>query len=283
MWNRKELKQKGKAAFLANYWKTVLVAILMTALVLGSVSYSSSTVRHKLDNPGQTAETPVDVSVQNDQILVNGERVESIQDAVNAIGQSVNASPEDIASVNSLIDALQNDPATREAAFALLAIIGGLLLAVLVITSLLRLLVFNPLEVGCQNYFLRNAEAPAELNTLGRGFHPYWRTVWTLFLRGIFLFLWSLLFIVPGIVKSYSYRMVPFLLADHPELSGTEAITLSRQMMNGHKWNAFVLDLSFLGWHILSILTLGLLGIFFVNPYQLSTDAELYRVLSAKE
>ena len=75
MWNRKELKQKGKAAFLANYWKTVLVAILMTALVLGSVSYSSSTVRHKLDNPGQTAETPVDVSVQNDQILVNGERV----------------------------------------------------------------------------------------------------------------------------------------------------------------------------------------------------------------
>ena len=87
----------------------------------------------------------------------------------------------------------------------------------------------------------------------------------------------------PGIVKSYSYRMVPFLLADHPELSGTETITLSRQMMNGHKWNAFVLDLSFLGWHILSILTLGLLGIFFVNPYQLSTDAELYRVLSAKE
>ena len=61
MWNRKELKQKGKAAFLANYWKTVLVAILMTALVLGSVSYSSSTVRHKLDNPDQTAETPVDV------------------------------------------------------------------------------------------------------------------------------------------------------------------------------------------------------------------------------
>ena len=73
--------------------------------------------------------------------------------------------------------------------------------------------------------------------------------------------------------------MVPYIIKEHPEISGTQAISLSRQMMNGHKWNTFVLDLSFLGWHILSILTLGILEIFFVTPYIQATDAELYKAL----
>ena len=73
--------------------------------------------------------------------------------------------------------------------------------------------------------------------------------------------------------------MVPYILADHPEMSGKEVITLSRQMMNGSKWRAFVLDLSFIGWDILSLLTLGLLGIFYVSPYKCSTNAELYHAL----
>ena len=84
-----------------------------------------------------------------------------------------------------------------------------------------------------------------------------------------------------GIIKAYSYRMVPYILKEHPELSGTKAITLSRQMMNGHKWNAFVLDLSFIGWIILSALTLGILHIFYVGPYIQATDAELYEALKA--
>ena len=74
---------------------------------------------------------------------------------------------------------------------------------------------------------------------------------------------------------------MPYLLAEHPELSGTQAITLSRQMMNGHKGRAFVLDLSFLGWILLSALTLGILGVFYVNPYIHATDAELYEAVKA--
>ena len=73
--------------------------------------------------------------------------------------------------------------------------------------------------------------------------------------------------------------MAPYILADRPELSGTEVLTLSRQMMNGHKWKTFVLDLSFLGWNILSALTFGLLGVFYVNPYRQCTNTELYREL----
>ena len=98
----------------------------------------------------------------------------------------------------------------------------------------------------------------------------------TLFLRDLFLVLWSLLFFIPGIVKSYSYRLVPYLLKDHPELSPTEVITRSRQMMNGHKWQAFVLDLSFLGWYLLGILTLGAVNVFWSNPYHDNTAAAFY-------
>lgn len=87
-------------------------------------------------------------------------------------------------------------------------------------------------------------------------------------LRDVFIFLWSLLFLIPGVIKHYSYRMVPYILADDPEIGAMDAITLSRQMMDGHKWNTFVLDLSFLGWDLLSALTLGLLGVFYVNPYK---------------
>ena len=98
-------------------------------------------------------------------------------------------------------------------------------------------------------------------------------------LRDIFTFLWCLLFFIPGVIKHYSYRMVPYILADDPEIGAMDAITLSRRMMDGHKWNTFVLDLSFLGWDLLSALTMGLLGVFYVNPYKYSTGAELYQVL----
>ena len=93
---------------------------------------------------------------------------------------------------------------------------------------------------------------------------------------------WSLLFIMPGIIKSCSYAMVPFILADDPSLGAREAITLSRKMMDGNKWRLFVLDLSFFGWMFLSACTFGILDIFYVNPYMHSTHAELYNVLKIK-
>jgi uncharacterized membrane protein len=99
------------------------------------------------------------------------------------------------------------------------------------------------------------------------------------FLRDLYLTLWTCLFFIPGIVKSYSYRMVPYILAENPELSAREAITLSRKMMYGHKWSTFVLDLSFIGWQLLSGITMGLVGVFYTNPYVAATDAELYRTL----
>ena len=160
-----------------------------------------------------------------------------------------------------------------------IAVLGGI--AVIgTVSFILRVFVLNPLNVGCQKFFKENSAAPAELSELGEGFkNSYGHVVLTTFLADLFLALWTLLFVIPGIVKSYSYRMVPYIISDYPELSATEAITKSREMMKGHKFDAFVLDLSFIGWYILTALTFGILGIFYVCPYVFQTDAELYLAL----
>jgi uncharacterized membrane protein len=91
----------------------------------------------------------------------------------------------------------------------------------------------------------------------------------------VFTFLWSLLFIIPGIVKSYSYSMTYFILADNPDMAPTDAIKASREMMDGKKWRLFCLDLSFIGWYLLSILTLGILALW-ISPYNMMARAEFY-------
>ena len=101
-----------------------------------------------------------------------------------------------------------------------------------------------------------------------------------MFFRDLFTFLWTLLFIIPGIIKSYEYKMVPYLLAEYPDMDRKEVFARSRDMMYGQKWNTFVLDLSFIPWNILSTITFGLVGLFYVSPYQDATYAELYDTLA---
>ena len=101
----------------------------------------------------------------------------------------------------------------------------------------------------------------------------------TLFFKDLYTFLWSLLFVIPGIIKAYEYRMMPFLIAENPDMTTQEAFDKSKEMMMGNKWDAFVYDLSFLGWFILNALTCGILGLFYVNPYYYAADANLYRAI----
>ena len=105
------------------------------------------------------------------------------------------------------------------------------------------------------------------------------------FLTNLFIFLWSLLFIIPGIIKSFAYSLVPMLLGDdkYKDLTYTDYITKSRAMMNGHKMDFFVLKLSFIGWHMLAILTLGILELWIV-PYQCVAETKfLYDVKTEYE
>ena len=107
----------------------------------------------------------------------------------------------------------------------------------------------------------------------------YQGNVVTMFCRDLFIGLWSLLLVIPGIVKSYEYRMVPYILAENPSIHRKDAFKLSQEMMDGEKWNAFVLDLSFILWRLAAAFTCGILNIFYVNPYIDLTFTELYILL----
>ena len=96
----------------------------------------------------------------------------------------------------------------------------------------------------------------------------------------LFTALWSMLFVIPGLVKSYSYAMTNYILLDRPELSATDAITESRKMMNGHKMELFILDLSFIGWYILVGLTFGIASLY-VTPYHMGARAAFYETLKS--
>ena len=178
------------------------------------------------------------------------------------------------------------DPEQRkEIIAAIIAVLVAVFLASLVlilISTAIRILVFNPLLVGCNRFFIQNQRGCAAWNDLGFGFkNGAWKNVAkTMFMYRLFIFLWSLLFIIPGIIKSYEYLLVPYLLAENPELSWEEAHEKSKNLMDGNKMDAFVFDLSFIGWILLSLLTCGILSIFYVNPYIYSSKAELYLVLT---
>jgi uncharacterized membrane protein len=140
------------------------------------------------------------------------------------------------------------------------------------------------LTVGISAFFLtviRNGKA--EFESFFNGLTDNIGTKFiSMLLVQIYIMLWTLLFYIPGIVKSYSYAMTPYILLDKPELSATDAITESRNMMNGHKMELFLLDLSFIGWILLSLLTCGIL-FFYVAPYMQAARAEFYRTLKGED
>ncbi|MCR2805979.1 DUF975 family protein [Paenibacillus soyae] len=162
----------------------------------------------------------------------------------------------------------------------ILALAFGILLIVILCFVAFRIFVGAPLEVGSIKYFKRSSEREANLNHLGYAFNGsrYMDIVKAMFWRGLLNFLWYLLLIIPGIVKAYAYSMVPYLLADNPNIGTRRAVDLSNQMTRGHKFRMFVLDLSFLGWILLGVLACGI-GVLFVLPYINQTKAELYMAL----
>ena len=162
----------------------------------------------------------------------------------------------------------------------LVAVIIGLVVGFMITAFLL-----NPIIVGCKSFFLKNRRSG---NTdAGEVFEPfrdhYTSYVKTMFMTDLITFLWTLLLIVPGIIKSFEYRLVPYIISENPDMSWRDAMDLSRKLMNGNKWDSFVLDISFIGWALLSGLTLNILRIFMVFPYIAATEAELYIAIAHPE
>lgn len=151
----------------------------------------------------------------------------------------------------------------------------GLLLTVFVVT---------PLGFGYTVTFLdfmRDIDRDDMIGKPFQCFSDYGRYLGTALLTAIYTFLWSLLLIIPGIIKGYSYAMTPYIMKDHPELPSDDCINESMRMMDGYKWKLFVLDLSFIGWILLSLLTLCI-GMLWVYPYMYCSRAKFYEELVAK-
>jgi len=241
MWTRAELKEQAKAILKKSYWKAFLVSLIL-AFIGGSSGGSS-------------------------RFNFNGSSG-SFNDFTDGFNQGYN----NVGDVD--VTGLEGVD------FTFLFIFLGIFLIVFLAIILFRVLVGTVVEVGCQKYFVQATEEDFSINHVMSGFKKgkYGNIVLTMLFRGVLLFLWTLLLIIPGIIKSYAYRFVPYILADNPEITPKRAIELSNQMTNGQKFDMWVLDLSFIGWYILGLLALGI-GVLFVNPYPNQTFAQLYVTL----
>lgn len=275
MWTRKELKQRARDALKRNYWRIVLVTFL--AVVLGGgVSAATSA-------GSSSASTGSQIINENTKAVDSAE-----PDDYEGTHESENSTPYRILerAVVGSRDALyagsqkMSDAQMMSITILLLIIflVTALFLMVLVYAFLLFL--YNPFYAGVCRFMLKSVDDRADVKEVAYGFdHSYKNVVKTMFHSDLRIFLWTLLFIIPGIYKKYQYRMVPYILAEQPDTNYREALQLSSDIMNGEKWHTFVLDLSFILWRMLGMITFGIVGLFFVNPYVYLTNAALYRRL----
>ena len=239
------------ATFMGSYWKCVLVALVISLASGGFSAPNFSFNNYDLN------------SFRKEDGAIN---VEAIAEASNPYSEL-----EDLA--NEIVNSPQ---------FGLLigAFIVGILIT-LFISIALSVFLLMPLIIGCQRFFKEAGEKRSyELGNIAFAFKGHYMNIVKVgFIMDLRIFLWSLLFIIPGIIKSYEYRMIPYILGDDPEIPVEEAFRRSKELMTGHKWHSFLLDLSFIGWILLSLFTCGILMLFYVAPYVAAADAELYITL----
>ena len=265
MWTRRELKERAKEALHRNYWKIVLVTALLFLLgcEAGGFSFSKKTF-HTGSGNATNAERAAEAEKS---ILTVKEEPRSGEWIGQIIGNG------DVEPENFEIDFL-GGVLFGIVAFFIFSIVFLFLFAVIMV---LDIFLVNPFEVGGKRFMRMSVEGTAQVKEIAYGFdHSYKNVVKVLFYRDLYVFLWALLFIIPGIVKMYQYFLVPYILTEYPDMEYKAALQLSRDMMEGNKWNTFVLGLSFILWDILGALTFGILEIFYVNPYRSLTYAALY-------
>lgn len=143
--------------------------------------------------------------------------------------------------------------------------------------SVFSIIISGPLYLGVAFYFSQFiVNKDLGIRDMFYGFNFLWgKSILLYFFTGLFTLLWLLCFIVPGIIKAFAYSMAPYILAENPNMTVFEALDESQAMMEGYKWDLFKLGFSFIGWFLLSLLTLGVLLIW-VIPYMQAAQAEFY-------
>ena len=260
MWTRKELKERAKEALKRNYWKIVLVSLI--GMLIGGGLGSSGISGGGSDIRDMASDNVEEHFTEHENDDVDWEGAEAVQDDIQ-----MDIRPQDIVAVAFTV--------------IVVLIVAAIVLA---IGIALDVLLLNPVQVGINRFMVKSLDDTARIAEVGYTFdHNYKNGVKVMFFKDLYVVLWSLLFIVPGIYKAYQYRMVPYILGENPDMTYQEVLQRSKDMMDGQKWDAFVLDLSFILWHMLGGITCGLAEIFYVSPYVNLTDAALYSRLSRKD
>lgn len=290
MWRRKELKNRAKKVVYKNYWTAIVVCFLI-ALFTGEfgtsivglwqsedsmdpdyIIHRENRIMNHEPNKTELQENKIEtlLSEENIKHTLNESQIkvlESIEANLNSVTKSQKY-------IFKIWDAVTSFHINQTRLGVVLCIGAALAYAFTVFVA-------DPLIVGGKRYFLKAREGSnTKIGVVGEVFRKeHWLNIAIImFLRNVYNALWYLT-IIGGIIKTYEYRMIPYILAENPKIKRKEAFALSKQMMKGNKWKTFILDMSFFGWNFLSVLTFGLLSILYVNPYNAATIAELYSVL----
>ncbi len=149
---------------------------------------------------------------------------------------------------------------------------------------LLRFTIGGAVTLGYVRFNLNLVDRkPAAFADLFSGFHRFGTAFLMQLLRAVFTFLWSLLFVIPGIYAAYGYAMTPYILLENPNMTANEAITASKQLMDGNRFRLFCLEISFLGWAILCVLLTCGIGYLWLVPYMEASFAAFYREIKAEK
>ena len=258
MWTRKELKDRAKEALKRNYWKAVLVS-LIAMLIGGGISSAAGSAGSNSVSEG----------------FKNGFE-EGYEDAT---GEDLPLNRDDDIIIDKTMDSLEDMNPAVIIVYVMVFIV--IILVIVAIAIAADIFLLNPILIGIDRFMLKSVDDTSGISELGYTFdHNYKNGVKTMFFRDLYISLWSLLLIIPGIYKAYQYRMVSYILAENPDMPYKDVLQMSKDMMNGQKWKAFVLDLSFILWHILGGITCGIAKIFYVAPYEYLTNAAFYRKLA---
>lgn len=265
-WTRYELKDRAKNVLRGCIWSAILVC-LISGLLSGEFGGNGSGGRSSGNNSGMEWFAGDDTS--SDIADEDG----------NDDGQSGLTGR-----ITDGAGGLLKDAGTRISGLltrGLLPIYLYMGLMVLLFSIVLHLLIGMPIWVGAKRFFMCSRERRTGVGELLYAFKSRYivNVVLTMFLREVKIFLWTLLLIVPGIIKSLQYMMVPYILAENPDIERKRAFEISAGMMSGQLWEVFILKLSFIPWMILGAISCGIVNVLYVNPYMAATEAELYGVL----
>ena len=256
MWTRAELKERAKACLRKYYWAAFAVSLVFS-LISGI---------------GSPVTQPADSGYQDDYYEEYG-FVEGLGDDLPAV----------VGKIPAVIENVPVGPGVVQTGRMIYGVMAGVMIVFLILALVLGIFVIPVIAVGHNRYYMesRLMGRSAGFGKLLWGFsRHYLNIVLTMFLRDLIIVGGTFLCVLPGLYFAYCYYMVPYILAENPEMKPMEALRLSKQMMEGHKMNTWLLEMSFFGWMFLGAMACGV-GTFFVLPYYYATFAELSAVVRA--